>query len=48
MRLPPNNGCYLYDDGLQQPMMRHLDGKIYLTPWQRQAMRFGIVIWMLV
>ena len=36
-KLPPRNGCFLLTDSLREPMMRHLDGKIYLDPSQRAA-----------
>jgi len=34
---PPPNGCFLLLDGVAEPMMRHLDGKVYLDPEQRAA-----------
>ena len=34
---PPANGCFLFTDGCAEPMMRHLDGKVYLDPEQRAA-----------
>ena len=34
---PPPTGCYLLTDGEGAPMMRHLDGKSYLDPEQREA-----------
>lgn len=34
---PPSNGCFLLADGERsEPMMRHLDGKTYLDPEQRE------------
>ena len=36
-REPPQCGCFLFDDGAGVPMMRHLDGKVYLGPEQRAA-----------
>ena len=34
---PPPTGCYLLTDAEGAPMMRHLDGKSYLDPEQREA-----------
>jgi len=33
----PRNGCFLLSDGVDEPMMRHLDGKSFLDPAQRAA-----------
>lgn len=41
-RLPPRNGCWLFDDGRGEPMMRHLDGAglaaVYMDPAEREAL----------
>ena len=34
---PPPTGCLLLTDAEGAPMMRHLDGKSYLDPEQREA-----------
>ena len=39
-KMPPCNGCFFLADGVQEPMMRHLDGKTYMDPEQRALAGF--------